>query len=66
MVSADAITRVIEELGYEPTVMAAPLSERERGMEQVDLDSLPDELKSLFEAARDATRPVLLDFTAPG
>lgn len=63
--SPGEIATVIRDLGYEPrTVVAA--TGGQAGLPAVSLASLPEELRGLFEEARQAGKLVLLDFTAPG
>ena len=63
--SPGEIATVIRDLGYEPKTVVAATS-GQAGLTTVSLASLPAEFRDLFEQARQAEKPVLLDFTAPG
>jgi len=56
----------IRKLEYEPDVVATRPEASSRGVTKVDVSSLPAELGKLFAAARDANKPVLLQFSGPG
>ena len=59
---ADAIRK----LEYEPVVVESTPGASKSGATQVDLGALPEELAKLFGEARDASKPVLLQFSGPG
>lgn len=65
-VATDALLDAIRKLEYEPVVVERAPGASKSGTTQVDLAALPEELAKLFGEARDASKPVLLQFSGPG
>ena len=63
-VRPDELFALVRGLGYEPELASARPAPA--AATQVDLAALPADVRALFERARAAERPVLLDFAAPG
>ncbi len=65
-VAINALLDAIRKLEYEPVVVESTPGTSKSGTTQVDLGALPEELAKLFGEARDASKPVLLQFSGPG
>lgn len=66
LVEVDALLNGIRKLEYEPVVVESRSEASTKGVANVEVSQLPAELGKLFAAARDANKPVLLQFSGPG